>query len=193
MIYLKYPSGVIITKTPKQKELINYKNRGMNLEHDLNLTNDYYREINRAVIYKKPTPIKISKVDYSKNKITEAFFASPSTTDYNGIYRKQYIDFEAKETTHVKSFPLANIHKHQLLHMKKIMEHGGICFLIVRFSRKGETFLLLAKDLFQWLEENDNSTIPYDFFIQKAYRISDGYQPRLDYLKIIDQIYGGAK
>ena len=34
---------------------INYKNRGMNFEDDLNLTNNYYLEINKAIIYKKHT------------------------------------------------------------------------------------------------------------------------------------------
>ena len=41
------------------------------------------------IIYKKPTPIKITKVDYpsrDKTVIKEAFFTVPSTTDYNGIY-----------------------------------------------------------------------------------------------------------
>ena len=92
---MNYPDGI---KKKKNVSEISYKNRGMTLEHDLNEANKYYRQIDKAYIYKKPTPIKITKVDYpSRNKavIKEAFFELPSTTDYNGIYKGYYIDFEA--------------------------------------------------------------------------------------------------
>jgi len=102
---MNYPGGTkktnIVNYRQKDTKNINYKNRGMTLESELNLSNEYYREINKAFIYKKPTPIKITKVDYpSRDKavIKEAFFTVPSTTDYNGIYHGKYIDFEAKET-----------------------------------------------------------------------------------------------
>jgi len=118
-----------------------YKNRGTNLENDINQSNKYYIDSKKAFIYKKPTPIKISKVDYptktnkvGKIVIKEAYFDSPSTTDYNGIYKGKYIDFEAKETKNKTSFPLENIHKHQIEHLKNITESGGIGFIIVRFT-----------------------------------------------------------
>ena len=69
------------------------------------------KTINKAVIYKKPTPVQIVKVDYPRResaKIVEAYYKVPSTTDYNGIYRGKYIDFEAKETK-AKTFPFINI------------------------------------------------------------------------------------
>lgn len=86
----------------------NTAHRGMNLEEDINLTNEYYLSHDIAVIHKKPTPIQIVKVSYperSSAKIVEAYFRTPSTTDYNGIYKGKYIDFEAKETKHYL-FPL---------------------------------------------------------------------------------------
>ena len=61
--------------------------RGMELEKEISMTNDYYLNIDKAVIHKKPTPVTIVKVDYpmrSAAKITEAYFKLPSTTDYNG-------------------------------------------------------------------------------------------------------------
>lgn len=174
---------------------IQYGNRGTNLENDINQSNKYYIDHKIAYIYKKPTPIKINKVDYpskhnkvSKIVIREAYFDSPSTTDYNGIYKGKYIDFEAKETKNKTAFPLDNIHKHQLNHLKNITECGGIGFLIVRFSSQQKNFLLLAKDLFSFLENTDRKSIPLQYFEEKAYLIEESYLPRLPYLKIIDKI-----
>ncbi|NLM63083.1 MAG: Holliday junction resolvase RecU [Mollicutes bacterium] len=185
---MNYPRGIKKEKV----NTVNYANRGMGLESDLNETNQYYLVNNIAVIYKKPTPITIKKVDYispTKIKIKDAYFQKPSTTDYNGIYRGKYIDFEAKETKNENSFPLRNIHKHQLEHLKKIIEHGGIGFLIVRFITKDETFYLDGKDLIYFLENSTKKSIPYSFFQKKGHLININYHPRLDYLKIIDKIY----
>ena len=62
----------------------------MSLEEDLNISNSYYVDRGVAFIYKKPTPIQITKVDYpsrSSAVIKEAYFKEPSTTDYNGLYK----------------------------------------------------------------------------------------------------------
>ena len=130
---MKYPNGV--NKTYKSTK--NFGNRGMNLEADINDSNEYYKENDIAIIYKKPTPITINKVDYKSRRdavITEAHFKIPSTTDYNGVYKGKYIDFEAKETKYKTSFPLSNIHKHQIKHLNSITNHGGIGFIIIRFN-----------------------------------------------------------
>lgn len=42
--------------------------RGMSLEEDISLSNEYYLHTNRAVIYKKPTPVQIVKVDYPRRE-----------------------------------------------------------------------------------------------------------------------------
>lgn len=171
-----------------------YGNRGMNLESEINLSNAYYREINKAIIYKKPTPIKISKVDYktSGQVIKEAFFEKPSTTDYNGIYMGHYIDFEAKETKSSTSFPLSNIHEHQIKHLLDVEKHGAICFLIVRFITINKTFLLTSYDLKLFLENETRKSIPLSYFEEYGILLRDGYNPRIDYLKAVDEIYGGV-
>lgn len=190
---MKYPNGI---KQQKTDNKVNYANRGMNLENDLNISNSYYIDKKIAFIYKKPTPIQVTKVDYpSRNKavIKEAFFKEPSTTDYNGIYCGNYIDFEAKETNSRTAFPLNNINKHQIKHIENIYNAGGICFLIVRFNHLNSTYVLTAKDFLDYLSNNTKKSIPIKYFKEHGYLIEEKFVPRLDYLKIIDQILGGVK
>ena len=188
---MKYPNNIkkVINKD------INYANRGMTLESDLNLTNEYYLNNNIAIINKKPTPIKIVKVcfDCKKNAtITEAYFKAPSTTDYNGIYKGNYIDFEAKEVKG-KSFPLSNLNSHQIRHIRSIIEHKGIVFLIVRFTNLCNTFVFRGEDLINFIDQNTSKSIPIDTFNKIGYIINEAYMPRTDYIKIIDNIYLGGK
>ena len=166
--------------------------RGMNLEKDINDSNLFYRECERALIYKKPTPIQVVKVDYPSRmhaKITEAYYKVPSTTDYNGIYRGQYIDFEAKETKAKTSFAFKNIHPHQIHHLEKVIKHGGIAFMILRFTTLDETYLVDASVIIEAYQAQNRNSIPYQDIIMKGHRISESYTPRLKYLDIVDQIY----
>lgn len=169
-----------------------YSNRGMTLENDINLTNKYYLDNNIAIIHKKPTPIKVSKVSYPNSYsvvIKEAFFEMPSTTDYNGIYKGKYIDFDAKEVKSNKSFSLQNIHKHQIEHLKKVYEHGGISFLIVKFYTNNTCFLIETKEILNFIQNEDRKSIPIDYFEKHGYIIKESYIPRIDYIKVIDKLY----
>ena len=182
---MNYPGGI----KRSYSSLKSYGNRGMSLENDLNSTNEYYLNNDIAIIYKKPTPITINKVDYKSRHdavITEAHFKIPSTTDYNGIYKGKYIDFEAKETKSTTSFPLANIHKHQISHLEKIYKHGGIGFIIVRFVKLNKTYLLYIEDLLDIINSIKRVSIPISYFKEKGYLIKEGIIPRLNYLEIID-------
>lgn len=169
----------------------NTAQRGMNLEEDLNLTNQYYLSKDIAVIHKKPTPIQIVKVNYPERaaaKIVEAYFRTPSTTDYNGIYKGRYIDFEAKETK-VKTFPFANISKHQIDHLQRIIDHGGIAFVIIAFTSLNEVYLIDASYIIDDYYHGERKSMTYDKIKSLGHIIPQGYQPRLDYLKVIDEVY----
>lgn len=180
---MNYPNK----KEHTNKTHIEYGNRGMTLESDINSSNKYYLDNDIAVIYKKPTPIKAVKVDYSKNKITEGYYEIPSTTDYNGIYKGKYIDFEAKETKSKTSFPISNIHKHQIKHLVRVIEHGGISFIIIRFTTINKTFLIFTKDFTNYFENNIKKSISLSYIEEKGFLIKDGYNPIVDYLSIVDK------
>lgn len=185
---MNYPCGI----KKNFNSLKSHANRGMELEFELNETNRFYLFNNIANIHKKPTPITITKVDFKSRLdavIKEAYFKTPSTTDYNGIYRGKYIDFEAKETSNTNYFPLANIHKHQIEHLKNIIKHGGIGFIIVRFTKLDETYYLDGNDLIKFVESETRKSIPISYFREKGYLIKTTINPYLDYLKIIDHIY----
>lgn len=179
-----------LNKNIKNKS--NYANRGLNLENDINLANEYYKINDIAYIYKKPTPIKLVKVDYKLAKITEGYFDTPSTTDYNGIYKGKYIDFEAKETNSKTSFSMSNVHPHQIKHLINVMRHGAISFLIVRFNKLSLTYFLSTKDLDFFIKNYERKSIPLSFFDKYGKIIKMKYQPRLDYLEIINNLYFGG-
>ena len=187
---MNYPSGI---KKIKSRD-VNYANRGMALEEDINHSNEYYLIHDIAVIHKKPTPIRVNKVDYPSRLeavIKEAYYKVPSTTDYNGIYKGRYIDFEAKETQNKTSFPLANIHKHQIKHLESIIRHGGIGFIIVSFTKINKIFLLKGEDLINFINNNSRKSIPLEYFNLNAYELKYGFNPRIDYLKALDIVYRG--
>ena len=172
--------------TIKNNRIINYGNRGMTLEEDINLTNEYYKTKNVALIYKKPIPIKVLKVNETKTRIKDGFFEQKSTLDYSGIYKEKYIEFDAKETNSKTSFPLSNIHEHQIEHIKNILLYKGIAFLIIRFNLLNKTYLLEGQNLLNYIKENQRKSIPISYFENNCHQIKLKYSPRLDYLKIID-------
>ena len=181
-------------KMKKEKNLV-YSNRGMTLEEDLNETNTYYLERKIAVIHKKPTPVQIVNVDFPKRSaavIKEAYFKQASTTDFNGIYKGKYIDFEAKETKFTTSFPLKNFHLHQIRHMKDVLRQQGIVFVILRFTTLEEVYLLEASQLLTFwerMEEGGRKSITKTEIEMVGHRIPLGFQPRIDYIKVIDYLY----
>lgn len=192
---IQYPKGQkqLSRATRSQTMQTNYSSRGMGLENILNQTNELYRLQKRAVIHKKPTPIQVVKVNYparSVAQITEAYFRQASTTDYNGVYKGRYIDFEAKETKNKTSFPLKNIHEHQLEHMKECCEQGGIAFVIFYFSSLKEYYLLEYK----WIEQfvHDSSTkrqsIPLTYIKEHGQPIELSLQMTLNYLDAVDAL-----
>ena len=194
---MRYPNGKKYVQKEKEdgpkkehRTLLSAANRGMSLEEDINLSNEYYREAGIALIHKRPTPINIVKVDYSKGaRITDAYFEKQSTTDYNGVYKGKYIDFEAKNTKSKTAFPLSNISEHQIIHLKNVLKHGGIAFFIISFQLKDEVYLLDASFVIDFWENAPRKSIPYEVFTKNAQLIRQDYRPRLHYIEAVDALY----
>lgn len=165
-----------------------YANRGMGLENDINETNKYYIAYNIALIHKKPTPIRITKTNYQNMRVIDGFFESPSTLDYNGVYKGYYIEFDAKETKSKTSFTINNIHNHQIEYIKKVLYHNGIVFLIIRFSTLNKDYILKGEDLITFIHNNNRKSIPIEYFEKSCYKLEIKYAPRLDYIKIVDKL-----
>lgn len=189
---IKYPSGKTYKKSDDKIKIrsSSLANRGMGLEEDINLTNQYYKEKNIAVITKRPTPINVVKVDYSRGaKITDAYFEKQSTTDYNGVFQGKYLDFEAKSTFSKTSFPFSNITKHQIEHLQRVKKHGGLTFFIIRFNVYHETYLIDGEILLNHIAKQKRKSLRYEDLKKDGHLIEEGFHPRLDYLKIVKQIY----
>ena len=195
---MRYPNGKTYqkkenleqNKSSAHRTLLSAANRGMSLEEDINLSNDFYRDSGIALINKRLTPINIVKVDYSRGaRITDAYFEKQSTTDYNGVYKGRYIDFEAKNTKSTTSFPLSNISEHQIVHLKNVLKHGGIAFFIISFQMKDEIYLLDASFVIDFYEHGKRKSIPYEVFTKEGILIKQDYSPRLHYLDAVDALY----
>lgn len=113
--------------------------RGSTLEELINQSNDKYNEKNLALIQKIPTPITPIKMDKEHNHITLAYFDKKSTVDYIGAVQGIPVCFDAKECTS-DTFPLQNIHEHQMDFMDRFEKQGGISFFIIYFTKRDEKF-----------------------------------------------------
>lgn len=179
------------TKSQIKPKSFSHGNRGMLFEADINSSNEYYKNMGLCLVTKRPTPINVVSVDYSRGAIiTNAYFEKQSTTDYNGVYKGRYLDFEAKSTKKTTSFPLANISPHQIEHLRQVLKHGGIAFFIIEFSTFDEVYFLEAKYVIDFYENNERKSIPYETIKTQGQLIKKAFMPRLDYLEIIEKIYG---
>lgn len=125
--------------------------RGSTLEELINRTNDSYREHSLALIQKVPTPITPVRFDKEERHITMAYFEQKSTVDYIGVVQGIPVCFDAKECA-TESFPLANIHEHQISFMGDFEKQGGIAFLLIYFTAKDIMYYMRFRELMKFVE-----------------------------------------
>lgn len=120
--------------------------RGSMLEEALNYTNNKYRQENLALVQKIPTPITPIEIDKERHHITLAYFEQKSTVDYIGNVQGIPVCFDAKECA-TDTFPLQNIHKHQIKFMEEFEIQKGIAFLIIYFSNVDICYYVPYRDV----------------------------------------------
>ena len=123
--------------------------RGSTLEDLINRTNEKYLENGLALIQKVPTPITPITIDKESRHITLAYFDQKSTVDYIGAVQGIPVCFDAKECV-ADTFPLQNIHEHQMKFMGEFERQGGIAFLIIYYSAKNKLYYMRYQEILKF-------------------------------------------
>ena len=160
--------------------------RGSTLEELVNLTNELYRSKGLALVQKVPTPITPVRFDGETRTISLAYFDQKSTVDYIGAAQGVPICFDAKETAR-KSFPMINIHKHQIEFMQDFEKQGGAAFLLIHFTHADEYYYLPFGDLMEHytkMEQGGRKSIAYvDFKKEWLIQSKSGFY--IHYLEVL--------
>lgn len=129
--------------------------RGSTLEELINRTNERYLEQGLALIQKIPTPITPVRIDKEHRHITLAYFDQRSTVDYIGAVQGIPVCFDAKECN-ADTFPLQNLHSHQVKFMGDFEKQGGIAFLIIYYSAKNILYYMPFAEIVKFWERAEN-------------------------------------
>ena len=153
--------------------------RGSTLEEMVNRTNDYYLERGLALIQKIPTPITPVKMDKEHRQITLAYFEKRSTVDYIGAVQGIPVCFDAKECV-ADTFPLQNVHEHQVRFMRDFEQQEGVAFLIIYYSERNELYYMRFQELLRFWERAETGgrkSIRYEELDARFFmKVDHGYQ-----------------
>ena len=149
--------------------------RGSTLEDLVNRTNEKYLQNNLALIQKVPTPITPINIDKDTRHITLAYFDQKSTVDYIGVVQGVPVCFDAKECN-TDTFPLANIHAHQVEFMRNFEKQDGVAFILISFTKRNEFYYMRFEELLKFwnrMAEGGRKSFRYDeldveFFLKET-------------------------
>lgn len=162
--------------------------RGSTLEDLINMSNEKYLQNNLALIQKIPTPITPISIDKQSRHITMAYFDKKSTVDYMGVVQGIPICFDAKETA-VDTFPLQNIHAHQIEFMSDFEKQNGISFIILYYTKYNEFYYLPFSDIMMFWNRGQNGgrkSFTYSE-VNKNYRIRPSKGILVHYLEMLQK------
>lgn len=125
--------------------------RGSALEELVNRTNDTYALNQLALIQKIPTPITPITIEKETRHITLAYFDQKSTVDYIGAVQGIPVCFDAKEC-HTDTFPLQNIHEHQVEFMCQFEQQKGVAFFLIHYTKRDVFYYLTLQKLLVFWE-----------------------------------------
>ena len=129
--------------------------RGSALEEYINRTNERYLEMGLALIQKIPTPITPVRIDKEHRHITLAYFDQRSTVDYIGAVQGIPVCFDAKECSS-DTFPLQNIHEHQVEFMENLEKQEGVSFLILYYSKRNQLYYMRFEEMKKFWDRGKN-------------------------------------
>jgi recombination protein U len=162
--------------------------RGSALEELINRTNESYRDKGLALIQKIPTPITPISIDKESRHITLAYFDQKSTVDYIGAVQGIPVCFDAKECAS-NTFPLQNIHPHQIAFMEEFEGQGGIAFIILSYTQKNEIYYLAfdqMKVFLNRMEKGGRKSFTYEE-VDKTWQIHSHRDIFVHYLEMIQK------
>ena len=162
--------------------------RGSTLEDMINRTNERYQEQKLALIQKIPTPITPVKMDKEHRQITLAYFEKRSTVDYIDVVQGVPICFDAKECN-TETFPIQNIHKHQVEFMREFENQNGISFLIIYYTNLNEAYYLPFQKVEEFFLRSENGGRKSFRFeeIDKSYKINTNKGVPIHYLEALSK------
>ena len=171
--------------------MTSWKSRGLRgslFEEMINHTNDRYRRENLALIQKIPTPIKPIEIDPSSRHITLAYFDQKSTVDYIGVVQGVPVCFDAKECV-TDTFPLANVHEHQMAFMEQFEAQEGVAFLLIYFKEREVLYYLTFRQLKKFWDRRETGgrkSFRYEE-LDPRYQISTFDGVMVHYLDMLNQ------
>ena len=145
--------------------------RGSALEELINRTNEVYETNALALIQKIPTPITPINIDKNTRHITLAYFDQKSTVDYIGAVQGIPVCFDAKEC-HTDTFPLQNIHEHQVFFMRRFEEQQGVAFFLIHFTKRDIFYYLTLRQLlvfWQRMEQGGRKSFRFEELDEKFF------------------------
>ena len=162
--------------------------RGSALEDCINHTNEVLRHDGLALIQKIPTPITPIDIEKETRHITLAYFDQKSTVDYIGAVQGIPVCFDAKECRE-DTFPMHNIHEHQMVFMEDFEGQDGISFFLLYFKNHDKYYYMRFEEALKFWNRSKNGgrkslrieELDDDFFLES----SNGYF--LPYLDMINK------
>lgn len=160
---------------------MNKNNHGKLLESVINNTINNYQKYNIA-LFSKLNPSIIIK---SRQQATVCGILTKSNSDYYGVYRGYYVEFEVKQTQQTK-FYLGQIKAHQLTRIKNVEAFGGCAFLIIFFQTENSYYAIQPGFIKKWNKFDTGKSIPISFFQNYGYQLKIN---QFSQLNIIDAIH----